>query len=656
MRSAWYRSNVSIGMRVLVFLTLLAAFVISVVDVARPPLTETNVETKVDLATIRLDVSTKKARPGQRIGIRLTANAAAGKDVDVVLLANGSVVEVRPLPVAGNVRFEFDVPASGPLIFGAELRSRSGHELLAGNAAAALVNVATIPAILVVAGHPSAYAESLDLGGWPVTEVQPDALANNPAILKMASMLVLDDISALDLPNSVWERIEHAVRIEGMGLLVLGGPNAFSLGGYRASRLEELLPVISEPPNYEPPASLLFLIDVSGSMDQQAGTGSRLQVAEQAVIETSKVLRPVDRVGLISFDKDFREHLSVEARDNHAEAIEQSWPATASGGTRLLPAMASAILRLEQDTNSHDILIILTDGNVEQADLDEIARVIRSTEVEVIALIVANSDDRNADTLIQMLESSSARAVRIDNVLHLPVLMRTELEKARPAVITEPSELVIAAASGWLQNISFAGVDQYSLTRPRERATVQVVSSHGDAVIASNYIGAGEVIAVTSGFSNWTPDWLQSDDWPVFVAGLTRRLAIRNSNAFDVIVNADRSGNTVLTVEQSERLAAGQIHATLVSPSQTTSALDLKPDAPGRSSIVMQLEEAGQYLVVINDELSSAQYRFLHKPLKNPGNGLSAEPGRIDRSAVWQRWLIVLGLLIFLAALAWERR
>lgn len=656
MRRVWNRANTGIGVRLCVLLVLLTAFLFGmqegpdqeVADPAEQP------DKHTDSSAIGLAVSTHHARPGQRIGIRISAKT--NLSADVALMVNGSVSEERALPASGQLDLVYEVPASGPVLLGAELRRRTNAEVMASNPAAEIVNVAAASKILILSTHQSVFADSLRRGGWPVTERTATVFADSTDALNDTSMLVLDDISIADFPADIWARIDSAVRLEGLSMLVLAGPNSFSLGGYRESQLEGLLPVISEPPDYEAPASLMFLVDVSGSMDRPVKHGNRLQVARQAVIETSQALRTVDSVGLMSFDVESREHLPLAPRANHGAVLAQVFPEAASGGTHLVPALRRAIQQLEADANSQDILVVVTDGSASQGDLDELKLFLAGSHVEIIALIIAGANDNTAESLVDIVQNHGGRAVQIDDFLRLPSLMRNQVEMSRPAVVEGRSRVLASTAISWLPIFTGAPeVDRYLLTRPREDATVLFRSPRGDVIMASNNVGAGEVIAVTSGFSDWTGNWLLSDDWPSFAANLARRLSTRDSGEFAINVYNDNSSNTILTVDRIDRASTSSIRATLVSPSNASSEIELQPTAPGRVSTALPLFENGEYLVALDDGLSTTRYRFIHSRQSEMPTAESA-PEASDTSAIWSRQLICLALILFLTVLIWERR
>jgi hypothetical protein len=178
-------------------------------------------------------------------------------------------------------------------------------------------------------------------------------------------------------------------------------------------------------------------------------------------------------------------------------------------------------------------------------------------------------------------------------------------------------------------------------------------------------VGAGKVVAVTSGFSSWTKDWLQSDGWPAFAANLTRYLATRDTSHFDVSVRDGEHSESMLVVEMAERQSTDPMVATLVSPSAAVSTIELEPYGPGQLVTQLQLDEVGQYLVVFESEFGTTRHRFLSRPrLPNSTVGvdyrgetlLPRATSPTNEERVWQRWLTIVALFGFLLVLWWERK
>src|SRR4029079_1907962 len=126
-----------------------------------------------------------------------------------------------------------------------------------------------------------------------------------------------------------------------------GGERSFARGGYRASTLESLLPVSSEPAALDEPASVVFAVDKSGSMGEGSGGVDRFQLAQRAVLETARGLGPRDSLGLLVFDVAPRVLIPLGPAAAGTATLERDWNATTNGGTRLAPALEAAIAELE---------------------------------------------------------------------------------------------------------------------------------------------------------------------------------------------------------------------------------------------------------------------------------------------------------------------
>ena len=603
------------------------------------------------------------ARAGQ--GISVVVEVRISGPADVVLLGNDRPLAQSQALQSGPVYFQVQVPTGGPLVIGAEISNAGTPETIARMERAALVNVATAPAILVAANSTSLFAESLRRGGWSVTELSSRELGGRIDTLPAFAGLVLDNISVNDLPAAAWSGIASAVRRDGMGLLVLGGPDAFGLGGYRGSQLESLLPVISEPPDDESPASLVFLIDVSGSMDRAGATGRRLPIAQQAVIAAATSLRPADRVGLITFDVEASVLLAAASRTDHVASIAQVWPDRASGGTRLLPALRLAVDELQRQDSEQKLLVLLTDGFLAGEDVGQIGAVLRGTDIELIGLVIDDGNQPGLGVLSAVAESGRSRIVRIDDVLRLPTLMRSELEASRPAVVTGRTVPVAKLPSTLFQGeIAWPAVSAYSLTRARPEARVHLNSSRGDALVASGHADAGRVVAMTSGFSGWTERWLQWPQWPEIAASLTNFIAARSAGDLAISVRQSPGMRARLTIDLADRdFPAANPPATVSGPAGTVNALELRRHSPGQFAADLRLDAFGQYAVTVADRGANSRYRFVHHPqqaLPLAGqpiardwldDGLLREwyPGALDTLNDTSQWRI---LLLGLAACA----
>ena len=120
-----------------------------------------------------------------------------------------------------------------------------------------------------------------------------------PLQLQGYKAVVLDDSSY----NESLDALGDYVR-EGSGLVVVGGQDAYDLGGYRNTSLEGFLPVRSSPSIFEGGKTLIFVLDISFSlMSTRTADGTNLLDYEKALaVELLKSPHFRDyNVGLVVF-------------------------------------------------------------------------------------------------------------------------------------------------------------------------------------------------------------------------------------------------------------------------------------------------------------------------------------------------------------------
>src|SRR5690606_20282412 len=86
--------------------------------------------------------------------------------------------------------------------------------------------------------------------------------------LQNYALLILDNVSAVELGAPQLKLYASYVTDFGGGLLMLGGDQSFGLGGYHRTPIDEVLPLRSEFQADEeaPSLGLVLVIDKSGSM------------------------------------------------------------------------------------------------------------------------------------------------------------------------------------------------------------------------------------------------------------------------------------------------------------------------------------------------------------------------------------------------------
>lgn len=603
------------------------------------------------------------ARAGQNIAVSVAAALPDEGNFDIVLFGDRSPVARASANRRAGTILQFSLPDAGVVTLSAELISTTSGESVARLDDSALVNIISPPNLLLVSSDASPLGDSLAAGGWPLTRVSPSQFPALTSNLGRFDALVLDDVPASSLPEPSWRAVSEAVRRDALGLLVLGGPHSFALGAYRGSSLEDLLPLISEPPESEQPASVEFLVDISGSMGR--GDAGILRLAREAVLETVSALRNVDRTGLVAFDVNARQLLPIASRKDHVEAIRQAWPDRAAGGTSLVPALDLGLAALENESSEQKLLMVITDGMLADEDVSNLEQRLQDSDVFFVAMVVRPGSASQRFTRIAA--SERATILHIDDVLQLPQLMRAELETRRPALVRGRTVPVLRSP------VPFANADNdwpvfdaYLVTRPRPEATVMLGSTAGDPLLAAWTAGAGRVVTVTGGLGQWAGDWIGWENWPDFTADLAGFVAVRN--AAQVRLRQSRRFVDIDTARSADMPG----NALLLQPADTAIEVDAVPVAPRRYQITTPLSQPGRHSLIWESDAKMNRYSFI--------NPLAGEPSVIGdpvarefvAAGLLQGWtadsaaalapqpsrkskLMLLALIMFLLTIAAER-
>ena len=119
-------------------------------------------------------------------------------------------------------------------------------------------------------------------------------------------LIILSNVPAEAVSKAQMAALQSYVRDAGGGLIAVGGDHSFTVGGYRGTPLEEILPVISESntPKPKPTLAMVLVLDISGSMNDPVSKGAKernIDLAKDALRTRrphADAARPSGRAGL----------------------------------------------------------------------------------------------------------------------------------------------------------------------------------------------------------------------------------------------------------------------------------------------------------------------------------------------------------------------
>lgn len=556
-----------------------------------------------------------RLRAGQRLPVSVTLASQARAEARLQLLLDGELAAQQVVLLTpddpSRITLELPLPTGHAVTLEARLVVPQDPEPR-NNRLAQIVNLDGAAPLLYVSGAtaPPALAQSLLAGGRELRLLAPRDLAR-ALEAGDAGLVVLDDIAIADVPESAWQRLHQQVTRGGTGLLILGGPQAFAAGGYRHSTLEELLPVIAEPGEPQPPAALLFVLDTSGSMDRDEGGPSRLALARQAMFETARRLQSRDAVGLLEFAAEPRMALPLAVQGNPAEALRRAANRASSGGTRLAPALHAAVAQLAAAPQEQRLLVLVTDGNVETAELGAITDRIEAAGIEVIALAIGA--DADTASLAGLTRHHDGRLLRVDAVAELPALMRRELDQRRALLQTGPFRPEVVTALPFLPaTTAWPTVPHYWVARAREGATLHL-QVQGDPLLASHFAGVGQVAVLTTRLDDWHAFWQQWEPAGDVAGGLPDWLdAQRGASGLHLeLIHSEGITRLRLETDPKEPFQDGRVR--IEGPGLQTQDLVLEAQAPGRYEAVPATQVAGRYQALVQIGERRLSHAWLHQ-------------------------------------------
>jgi len=207
-------------------------------------------------------------------------------------------------------------------------------------------------------------------------------LANFDAAEFLApSVIVLNDVSAADLPALAADHLENYVRDLGGTLVILGGPHAFAAGDYDGSVLGAMSPLASSPPR--PAMRWMLLADSSGSM----ANDNLWPRAAGAIVSVVPRLPPRDPVFIGQFAESLRWWSAGKSAAETALLDLPPSDALPHGPTNL-EAVLNAIVR-DASGSMESQLLLVTDADVTFEHPDAVTAGLKARKIHLHLLAIA---------------------------------------------------------------------------------------------------------------------------------------------------------------------------------------------------------------------------------------------------------------------------
>ena len=547
---------------------------------------------------------------GQKYTTVVKVHANAAGEATLLLTRNRGEARTRTVTLRkGENTFAFEATAGEAGVSTAEAQVlMEGDRVSANDTGAAYTVIAGAPSVLIAEGQNGAGAaleKILGAAGMQVRTLPVSMLPEQASALLTYHAVALVNADADRMTEGQIAALDTAARELGVGVAVFGGDSSYALGGYRGSKLEEMLPVTIDVRNRTelPTTALVLVIDKSGSMTDSSYGVTRLQLAREAACAALEVLNERDQAGVIAFDDAGKWVIPLSYVTDVTAMQEQVATIRPGGGTAFYSPLVMAYEALKQVTAQYKHVIFLTDGEAGDTGYMDVVRRMSGSGITVTTVAVGDGADYAG--MAKIAETGSGRMYAAGPFDSLPRIFTRETMLISGSYVQNRVFTPMITDSSMTDFPGFPELGGYLAVTEKPLATVSLCSDRQDPVLAWWQYGAGRVLCWTSDVQGgWSAAFLSWERAAEFFAGMVS------------FILPDRSGSGEITLEEGrmrwETEAPSEASAasvTLICPNGERQTVRLERISDSRFEGEAETSLSGAYAARI--EMEDGQGRVL---------------------------------------------
>lgn len=455
----------------------------------------------------------------------------------------------------------------------------------------------------------SALADVMESAGF-LTEVRPPHdLPSSLPTLATFNAVVLVDVPARQLTQAQMRSLQAYVRDVGGGLVAVGGPTSYGVGGYFRTPLEATLPVDMQIKDElrRPALAMVFIIDRSGSMSETSGGVTKLELAKEATSRSVELMFPGDRVGVIAFDETASWVVELSELDNPMAVTNVIGTLAPGGGTDILAGLEAMARKLPGDPAMVKHVILLTDGGADPTGIPELVTRLHNDHGITLTTVGVGSDA--APYLANLAALGGGRYHFTADPGSIPSIFTEETALVtRAYIVEEPFHPEQRNPSPILDGITeVPPLYGRVTTSAKDVARTILVAPNGDPLLATWQYGLGKSAAFTSDATGrWARDWVPWSGFERFWSQAVR-FTVGQTSPVPFHAEVEPEGDQARIVVEARKgngafLNGARLEAHIVGPDEETQTLQVPQVAPGRYAAKFQPSVQGVYLLRITGE------------------------------------------------------
>ena len=463
----------------------------------------------------------------------------------------------------------------------------------------------------------SALLGALQAADFQVELSTPSRLPSDLPSLAQYDSIVLVDVPARTLGNNQMMGLQSYVHDLGGGLVAVGGPTSYGVGGYFQTPLEATLPVEMQIKDEKrrPSLGIVFIIDHSGSMEETSGGVTKLELAKEAAARSVELLFPNDRVGVIAFDDVASWVVPMTELSDPDQVIGAIGTIRTGGGTDIMAGVQAMANVLPGDPAKVKHVILLTDGGADPTGIPELVQKLYQENDITLSTVGVGNDA--APFLKDLAALGAGRYHFTNDPSSIPSIFTEETSLAtRAYLVEEPFFPALVNSSPILSGINdVPRLYGYVATSPKDLAQVILKSEKDDPILATWQYGLGRAVAFTSDATGrWARDWLGWEPFAKFWVQTVRyTVGTVTDRALETSVELqDEQARLILDARNpnGDFVNGYQVEANIIAPNGESQSVTLKQVAPGRYETEFAPIEQGVYLIHFSGNSADATDSF----------------------------------------------
>jgi len=531
------------------------------------------------------------------------------------------------------------------------------------------VVVLSVPKILMVSKNPELANNFLKLFpnfGENTKIISPLTFPLEVNDLQEYKVIIIHNLLAADLNQEIMKAIKVFVKDLGGGLIFLGGNNSFTLGDYKNTLIEPLLPVKLEPPprNTKSPLVYMLILDRSASMSKIPDYDkdlNLLDIAREAAMRSLERIGSEDYLGVITYGSDVTWEVPLEVVGEGIQlrrAMDIVSSISYYGQTSMYLALSTgvqSILELSKEVTYSKNILLLTDGRSSDGstlEFEELA--LQAKQAEINISTIGLGEDVDELLLCKISEITGGRCYMVASEMELPKIMVAESEAIRSENIQNGETTLIPAydkhpiLSGLRLN-NLPHLNAYNaLTSKVDEGTedILVSANFGDPILSVWQYGLGRVVTWMGDIGEvWTMPWNDPVEESLFWSQIVKYTLVNPAiNPIQAEVNSQK-GELEISVRMEDVYGTpmnfSAVYFLIPEENGKMHKFQIPQSSPGEYDLLLPEFAPGNYLggIEYKDSTGSANSIDLPFTVNNKIDDIPIDP--MEGNATIESWIEV---------------